>query len=101
MMHTDETRLDTLSADALFRLALTSADEEQSWSAIAQLHRLNTEAVFSEAVRLCRSPNAHERRVGIDVLAQLGLSADTFHEPVMQVRFEGTFSDDGKSITSR
>jgi hypothetical protein len=64
----DDTPLNTLPADALFTLALTGEDEEQSWSAITQLHGLNTEAIFTEAVRLCRSANAHERRVCVDVL---------------------------------
>ena len=50
-----------------------------------QLHRLNTEGVYTEAVRLCRSPNANDRHVGVDVLAQLGLPEHTFHETVMQV----------------
>lgn len=84
-MYTDETRLNPLSTDALFTLALTSEDEEQSWSAIEQLQRLNTEAVFPQAIRLCHSHEARQRRVGVDILAQLGLSEHTFHEPVMQV----------------
>src|SRR5215203_5512044 len=76
----DDTPLNTLPADALFTLALTGEDEEQSWSAITQLHRVATEAVFTEAARLCRSTNAHERQVGVDVIAQLGLPTNTFHE---------------------
>jgi len=85
VMDRDETQLQLLSADALFTLALTSEDEAQAWSAIAQLHRLTTEAVFTEAVRLCHGHEARQRRVGVDVLAQLGLQEQTFHEPVMQV----------------
>jgi HEAT repeat protein len=85
VMDRDETQLQLLSADALFTLVLTSEDEAQAWSAIAQLHRLTTEAVFTEAVRLCHGHEARQRRVGVDVLAQLGLPEHTFHESVMQV----------------
>jgi HEAT repeat protein len=83
----DDTPLNMLPADALFTLALTGADEEQSWSAITQLHRVATEAVFTDAARLCRSSNPHDRRVGVDVLAQLGLPENTFHEQAMHVLF--------------
>ena len=83
-MH-DDTPLKTLPTDALFTLALTSEDEEQVWSTIQRLHSLNTAAVFTEAVRLCHSRNARHRRVGVDIIAQLGLPEQTFHDPVVQV----------------
>jgi HEAT repeat protein len=81
----DDTQLNTLSADALFTLARTSEDAAQVWSAIERLHGLSTEAVFTEAVQLCHSHEARQRRVGVDILAQLGLPEHTYHEPVMQV----------------
>lgn len=40
---------------------------------------------MTEAIRLCHSSDARQRRVGVDVLAQLGLPEQTYHEPVMQV----------------
>jgi len=94
----DEPQLNSLSADALFRLALTSEDETQAWTAIERLHRLNTEAVFTEALQLCRSPIAHERRVGVDVIAQLGLPEQTFHEPAMQILLAMLETEDSPDV---
>ena len=86
-MHTepDNTWLHTLSVDALFRLAITSEDEDQAWSAIERLQRLDTETVFTEAIRLCHSRDARRRRIGVDVLGQLGLPQQTSHESIVQL----------------
>jgi HEAT repeat protein len=86
-MHTenDNTWLPTLSVDALFSVAITSQDEEQAWSAIERLQSLNTETVFAEAVRLCHSRDARRRRIGVDVLGQLGMPQQTYHESIVQL----------------
>ena len=65
--------LDTLSVDALFKLARIRADADQAWSAFARLQRLSIATVFAEAVQLCRSQDARERRIGVDVLGQWSL----------------------------
>jgi HEAT repeat protein len=85
-MHTDHDNptLDLLSADDLFRLAVASHDEEQAWSAIERLQRLDTESVFAEAARLCHSQNARQRRVGVDVLGQWRLPQQTSQEAIVQ-----------------
>jgi HEAT repeat protein len=83
--HDDNTELNILAIDGLFELALTSEDEERAWAAIQRLHGVATEEIFTKAVALCHSQDARERRVGVDVLAQLGLPQQAFHEQVMHV----------------
>jgi hypothetical protein len=56
--HNDDTLLNTLSADTLFAIASTSDDEEQAWAAIERLRSINTEDVFTQAVRFCHSRDA-------------------------------------------
>ena len=81
--HNHDALLHSLFAEVLFALASTSDDEEQAWSAIERLRSINTEQIFTEAVRFCHSPEARERRVGVDVIAQFGLPEQTYHEPVV------------------
>src|SRR5690349_12451285 len=94
----DNTELTTLAADSLFEIALTSQNEERAWAAIQRLHGVATEEIFTKAVALCRSPSAHDLRVGADVLAQLGLPEQTFHEPVMQVLLAMLETEDAPEV---
>lgn len=71
------------SIEALFERALTSADEDEAWEAIHELRSTATEAVFVEALAHCRSTEARRRRVGVDVLAQLGIPETTYRERVV------------------
>jgi HEAT repeat protein len=68
---------------ALFAAAINLAttgdrDGDGYWDAIQQLHRRPERAVFESAAGLCASPRAVERRVGADVLAQLGTGPRPF-----------------------
>jgi len=80
----DNTPLDLCSVDDLFRLAVTSQDADQAWSAIERLQSLDTEIVFAEAVRLCHRQDARQRQVGVDVLGQWSLPQQTSHESIVQ-----------------
>ena len=63
---------DPRSVDELFTAALCGLDEDLTWDAIEALQWRGTEEVLREARRLCRSFCPLERRVGADVLGQLG-----------------------------
>ena len=80
----DTTPLNLCSVDDLVRLAVTSQDADQAWSAIERLQRLESEMVLAEAVRLCHHRDARQRRVGVDVLGQWRLPQQTSHELIVQ-----------------
>jgi HEAT repeat protein len=69
----------------LFHIALTEADEEVVREAIMELHLRGSRNVFEDACRLCASPEARERRVGADILGQLGTPNLTFPEETLAV----------------
>ena len=55
-------------------------DEDRAWDFVYALHWRGTNEVLDWAVRLCRSSCAVERRVGADILGQLGVPERTFPE---------------------
>ena len=72
---------DPRSIEALFRDALIEMDDEVlagediAWTAISALHFRGGRDVFERACKLCASEDIHERRVGVDILAQLGVKS--------------------------
>ncbi|MGH2480256.1 MAG: hypothetical protein ACRDHW_11420, partial [Ktedonobacteraceae bacterium] len=82
-----EKRIDTYTDEALFYIALTDADEDVAWQAIAELHLRGDRAIFEHACKLCVSEEARARRVGADILGQLGVkpgqSGHAFHAETM------------------
>lgn len=57
----------------LINRALTEPDENEAWDAVVTLHFRATREVFEEARMLCRSECPQERRLGADILGQLGV----------------------------
>jgi HEAT repeat protein len=53
------------------RAAAARDDENHRWDIVSRLHRHGGQAAFDAAVRLCRSPEALGRALGVDILAQL------------------------------
>ncbi|MDQ6659561.1 MAG: HEAT repeat domain-containing protein [Chloroflexota bacterium] len=80
-----ERHVDTRTNEELIRAALTEADEDVAWKAIGELQGRGSRDVFDHACKLCVSPEAHERRVGVDILGQLGTPHPTFHEETVTV----------------
>jgi HEAT repeat protein len=82
------------SIDNLISLALTSNDDDDEndntgWRAISELQRRGTPDIFEACQSLCRSSNANERRVGIDILGQLGWSQKyPFKDDTLPILFE-------------
>jgi HEAT repeat protein len=70
--------------DELIGIALCESDEDPHWDAIWALRRHGTQEVFERAVELCRSGCAFERRLGADILGQLGVPDRTFPKESLQ-----------------
>jgi HEAT repeat protein len=76
---------DPRTNDELFHTALAGTDEDVVWSAINELQQRGSREAFEHARELCASPDSHEQRVGVDVLAQLGIPDLTFHEETLAI----------------
>src|SRR5581483_9093861 len=76
---------DTRTNEELLHVALTEADEEVVREAIMEMHMRGGRDVFEHACRLCASPEARERRVGADILGQLGTPNHTFPEETLSI----------------
>jgi HEAT repeat protein len=80
---------DTCTNEELLHVALTEADEDAAWHAITELQRRGDRDVFDRACGLCTAQDALARRVGADILGQLGWRigqpGDAFHEETMAV----------------
>lgn len=73
--HCEEDRRSTVK---LFHIAVSKFESKRAWDAISILRRRGTREVFSFARRLCASPTAKEREVGVNVLAQIGARKPVF-----------------------
>jgi len=60
------------SADELARAALQTEDNDERARVLAKLHAMGSHEVFSLAVEFVSSSVVAERRLGLDILAQLG-----------------------------
>jgi HEAT repeat protein len=76
---------DPRPVDELIAFLLGGPDEDPYWDAVGALHRRGTREVLDRAVGLCRSPCAVERRVGADILAQLGVPERAFPEAGLHI----------------
>src|SRR5690242_4209729 len=54
-------------------------DDNAPWDAVHQLRELGTQEVFDLATAWCESPDASRRARGLDILAQLGRTAEHPH----------------------
>lgn len=69
---------DARTVDELVNAALTESDEDLAWNAISALHCRGSCEVLQRARPLCRSMCPLERRLGADILGQLGVPERTF-----------------------
>jgi hypothetical protein len=51
-------------------------EDDAPWQAVSELRRIGSRDVFTRAVEWCKSSDPLVRTRGIDVLAQLGKTAD-------------------------
>jgi HEAT repeat protein len=91
---------DTRSTADLVKCALATDDEDEYWSAIAALHfRAGPEEVAA-GIRLCQSLDADERRIGVNILAQLGWEKPTFLDETVPVLIERLADSDEDVIAA-
>lgn len=76
--HEEARLLEDKSNDELINIALTEEDEDKAWGAVIVLQFRGTHEVLEAARKLCQSQNSEERRLGTDILGQLGIPDRTF-----------------------
>ena len=76
---------DARSTEDLVRLALTEPDEDAAWVPVTILHFRANEEVLAAARVLCLSPKAQERKLGVDILGQLGVPDRASPEECFQI----------------
>lgn len=69
---------DPRPTDELIRVALEEEDEEAAWDAVEALHRRGDRDVLENARKLLEARDAPERRLGANILGQLGVPERTF-----------------------
>jgi HEAT repeat protein len=78
-------RSDPRSIDELVSTALSESDDDIAWDAVCALHFRGTEGVLARAETLCRSDSVRERRLGADILGQLGIPDRTFPKQCLSI----------------
>ncbi len=81
----EQARNDPRSTASLIKLALTEEDEDKIWEAIGQLQFRGNREVFEAARKLCESNNAKERKLGADILGQLGIPDRAFPDEAVAI----------------
>lgn len=71
---------DPRSIDDLMLAAMCETDEDRAWDAVRALHWRGSHEVLDRALSLCGSACAFERRIGADILGQLGVPVRSFPE---------------------
>jgi HEAT repeat protein len=74
----DMNKEESVSVDDLINAALSEAGEEAAWDAVCALQWRGSREVLKRAEALCTSDCSRERRLGADILGQLGLPERTF-----------------------
>jgi HEAT repeat protein len=75
----NQTEIDPRSTSELIKLALRAGDDDDAyWKPLPILHRRASKEVLDAAFELCASPRSLERKLGVDILGQLGVPTKTF-----------------------
>lgn len=69
-------------------LRLSELDEDAYWELITALWRRGTSEILEDARQLCHSPDPVERRLGANILGQLGARPGVFHEERLMALLE-------------
>jgi HEAT repeat protein len=83
-MRNDPRTNDELISAALFH----ASDDDLYWNAVLKLHRRDTQEVLSRAKELCHSSLYTDRRLGADLLGQLGICERTFPKECLAALLE-------------
>ncbi|CAN5467319.1 hypothetical protein BH10PLA2_BH10PLA2_14490 [soil metagenome] len=66
------------STHELISIALTEQDEVAAWDAVVTLHYRGTREIFDAACQLCMGNCHQEKRLGANILGQLGIPKRTY-----------------------
>jgi HEAT repeat protein len=78
-VYEDKFRNDPRTNEELISAALLRTHHEDSyWDVVWVLHRRDTPEILKRAQELCQNPRSAERRLGADILGQLGVPERTF-----------------------
>jgi len=81
---TSQWREDPRSVDELILAAMCEQDEDLAWDAVVVLHWRGSREILDRALSLCGSACAFERRVGAEILGQLGVPERSFPEECLR-----------------
>jgi len=76
------------SDDKLIHRLLNNKSDKTRWENIRVLRNRPSEALFSKCVELTKSNNPKNRKIGIDILAQLGLPPRPFLKETIKIYFD-------------
>lgn len=92
---------DSRSITELVNVALNSADDEVAWDAVCSLHWRGSHEVLERATQLTESDSSAERRLGANILGQLGVPDRSFPDQCKrQLRNMLTVSEDAGVLNS-
>lgn len=79
--------LSAMNADEIMAKALREdADSDAYWEYVRELRKRGKQPVFERAAALCSTTDAPSRRLGLDILAQLGYEVgQPFHEQTLPI----------------
>lgn len=81
-------RDDSRTTEELIKLALNAEDEDEVWELVPILHFRGNREVFEAAQKLCASKISQERKLGVDILGQLGRPKRTFLDESLSILFK-------------
>lgn len=84
----NDKRNDPRSNQELIKIALSEEDEELAWQPVTILHYRANREVFEIAQLLCKSKNARERKLGVDILGQSSIPEKVFIEEALPIFFD-------------
>lgn len=74
--------------EKIFSRLINNKTNKSYWENIGTLRQRPSEELFSECVELTKSDNTKIRKIGIDILAQLGSSPRPFLKETLKIYFE-------------
>lgn len=74
--------------EKIFSRLISNKTNKSYWENIGTLRQRPSEELFSECVELTKSDNTKIRKIGIDILAQLGSSPRPFLKETLKIYFE-------------
>lgn len=80
--------LHTTTIKELITLALNAVDEDELWAIVPVLQFRGNREVFEAAQQLCQSKTVNERKLGVDILGQLGIPKRTFPDESLEILFK-------------